>query len=229
MRTALTHARRGFAAAAAVFTGVSVVHLVAELVAPDKLVSNLSQPLLMPALAAVLARGTADRGPLVRGVLLALGFSWLGDTLPRFLSGDAAFLSMVGAFLLAQFAYIRAFAPDRQRAAMARNRWLLLPYLAAFAALVLWCAQGAGGMVVPIVIYGAALTLMAVLATGVSRTAGVGGAVFMLSDALIALRAFAGVDLPAHGFWVMFTYLLGQGLIVAAVIERSCDASLEQV
>ena len=82
------------------------------------------------------------------------------------------------------------------------------------------CRDGAGALLVPVVVYGVALTAMAVLATGMGRAAGVGGAVFMLSDSLIALRAFADVDLPAHSFWVMLTYVVGQALLVAAVIAR---------
>ena len=51
---------------------------------------------------------------------------------------------------------------------------------------------------------------------------GAGGAVFMLSDSLIALDAFADLALPGHGFWVMLTYVLGQVLLVVAVRNQSC-------
>jgi uncharacterized membrane protein YhhN len=61
---------------------------------------------------------------------------------------------------------------------------------------------------------------MAALSTGVSRLAGIGGAVFLVSDALIALHEFAGLDLPRHGFWVMLTYVVGQALIVAGVLDQ---------
>ena len=88
----------------------------------------------------------------------------------------------------------------------------------AFLGLIGWCLPGAGALAPPVIGYGAALTTMALLAPGVSTTAGLGGAIFMVSDGLIALHAFAGVTLPAHDFWVMLTYLVGQGLIVAAVI-----------
>jgi hypothetical protein len=54
----------------------------------------------------------------------------------------------------------------------------------------------------------------------VSRLTGIGGAVFLVSDALIALHEFAGLDLPRQGFWVMLTYIVGQALIVAGVVDR---------
>src|ERR687889_1376452 len=63
------------------------------------------------------------------------------------------------------------------------------------------------------------LTTMAVLSTGLGRLAGVGGAIFMASDAMIALRAFTPwYQPPVSGFWVMLTYIVGQALLAAAVL-----------
>jgi hypothetical protein len=69
---------------------------------------------------------------------------------------------------------------------------------------------------------------MAVLATGLGWVAGIGGALFFLSDSFIALRAFADVTLPAHGFWVMLTYILGQTLLVLAVVRVADGAVLSR-
>ncbi|SEB51403.1 Uncharacterized membrane protein YhhN [Nocardioides exalbidus] len=204
----------------AVLVALTVVHLGAQLAAPDGAVASLTQPLLMPALAAVLVAGTAAPRPLlVRLTLVALFFSWLGDTVPRFLEGDAAFGSMVGCFLLAQVAYVLAFRPLRAQAPGARPPLGLL-YLVAYLVLMRLCYDDAGSQTIPIAVYGAAITAMAALATGLGRVGGIGGAVFMLSDALIALHAFAGVDLPAHAFWVMLTYVVGQTMLVFAVRSR---------
>ena len=212
-------------ASRAVLVVVTVVHLVAQLGAPGGAVTELTQPLLMPALAAVLVTATAAPRPvLVRIVLVALFFSWLGDTLPRLVGDDAGFLVMVGCFLLAQVAYVVAFWPFRVDSLVSRPL-LVVPYVGALVALVVLCRDGAGALLVPVVVYGVALTAMAVLATGMGRVAGVGGAVFMLSDSLIALRAFADVDLPVHSFWVMLTYVAGQALLVAAVRARAADTA----
>ena len=103
---------------------------------------------------------------------------------------------------------------------------LVLPWgQLALVVLVALCREGAGDLLVPVVVYGVALAAMAVLATGLGPVAGVGGAVFMLSDSLIALRAFADVELPAHSFWVMLTYVAGQALLVAAVRARAADTA----
>lgn len=200
----------------AVVTGV---HLIAQLVDADR-TSDLTQVLLMPLVAAVLVIGTtAPRGRLATWVLVALFFSWLGDTAPRFAEGDVAFLLMVGFFLVAQVFYIVAFWPFRGHSILRRPIWLV-PYAVALVVLIVWCREGAGTMLVPVVVYGLALTTMAVLATGLGRLAGVGGAIFMLSDSLIALGAFTDLELPAGGFWVMLTYVVGQLLLVLAVIRH---------
>lgn len=205
----------------AVLVLLTLVHLAAQLVAPDGTVASVTQPLLMPSLAVVLLAGTeAPRPPMVRVVLVALFFSWLGDTVPRFLDGDAAFGAMLGCFLLAQVAYVVAFRRPRRQPLPTRPA-LTVPYLVAYGVLVAACFDGAGPLIVPVMVYGGALVTMAILATGLGRVAGIGGAVFMLSDSLIALHAFAGLDLPAHSFWVMLTYVVGQALLVVAVRERA--------
>ncbi|WP_345206425.1 lysoplasmalogenase [Fodinibacter luteus] len=205
----------------AALLAVTGVHLLAQLTGSDT-VAAVTQVLLMPLLAGALWLETeTPRGRLVTLTLLALGLSWLGDTAPRLASGDAGFLLMVGFFLLAQVAYIAAFLPYRARSVLHRRRPLLLAYVAAVAALVAACAGGADALLGPVLVYGACLGTMAVLATGVNLPTAVGGALFLVSDGLIALEAFAeGVDLPAHGFWVMSTYVAAQLLIVAGVLRE---------
>ena len=202
-----------------VFVAVAVVQLAAQAADADT-VARVSQWALMPALAGVVVTATRwPRGHLVAWVLVALGFSWLGDTLPAFVGEDASFLVMVAFFLIAQVAYIVAFAPEARRSILHRRPVLLVPYAVALVALVGVCAPGADGMLVPVAVYGGCLAAMAVLSTGLGRLAGVGGAVFLVSDALIALDAFVpSWHLTGQDFWVMLTYVLGQGLIAAAVV-----------
>lgn len=214
-------ARAGLAALA----GVTVVHLGALLGDPDGIVANVTQDLLMPLLAwSLVAATSSPRSRLVRLALVALGFSWLGDAAPDLAPEGAAFLVMVGFFLLAQACYIAAFLP-RRRESVAARPIAVLPYAAAFVALIAFTREGAGSLLLPVIVYGLALTTMAVLATGLGRLAGLGGLVFMVSDALIAVQAFTEHELPAHGFWVMLTYVVGQTLIVVAVIRREAQGT----
>lgn len=206
----------------AVLVVLVLVHLVAQLAGAGVL-EQVSQWTLMPALAAVVLTATRwPRGHLVTWVLVALGFSWLGDLVPSLVGDGAAFLVMVGFFLLAQVAYVVAFAPAVRRSVVHRRPLLVLPYAAVLAALVAACAPGAGSLLVPVCVYGGMLTAMAILSTGLGRVAAVGGAVFLATDALIALEQFVPAwDLAGQGFWVMLTYTVGQGLLAAAVVRRS--------
>lgn len=204
-----------------VFLALSTVHLVWQLTG-QATYASVSQWLLMPALAAFLlvrTRGTA-RSRLVGLTLVALGFSWLGDTAPDLATGDTAFLVMVGFFLVAQVVYLVAFWPHRTQSVLHHRRGLLTPYLAAIATLVAACAPHAGVLLVPVLTYGLLLGAMAVLATGVNPLAWVGGALFLVSDGLIAMEAFAPWwELPLQGFWVMLTYVAAQLLLVLGAVR----------
>lgn len=217
-------AARIWAAAAVVLV---LVHLTAEATGAQDL-STVSQWTLMPALAAVVL--TATRRPRRRSVtwvLVALGFSWLGDMVPSLVADEMSFLVMVGFFLLAQVAYVVAFAPSVRRSVLHRRQFLVLPYAAVLVTLVALCAPHAGSLLVPVCVYGVVLTAMAVLATGLGPVAALGGAVFLVSDALIALEAFVPWwDVAGQGFWVMLTYTVGQGLLATAVVRR--DAAVDR-
>lgn len=219
---------RRIAVAAGAFALVSLVHLAAQLVdagfgdagfVDAGAVANVSQWLIVPLLAAALTAATPPpRTRLVRLVLLALAFSWLGDTAPDAFVGDTAFLVMVGCFLCAQVAYIAAFLPYRDRSLLRRPA--VACYVLAVLLLVVACAPGAGALLVPALVYGLCLGAMAVLSTGLGPVAGAGGALFLLSDAMIALGAFADwFTPPAEGFWVMATYIAGQALLVSGTLR----------
>lgn len=233
---------------AAVLVTVTAVHLAAQGLSavPDvaeraEVVSSGTQVLLMPLLAWVLlAAAPRPYGRLVGLVAVALGFSWLGDALPRF-AADAplvdaigvrghpvdGFLLMVLGFLGAQTAYCVAFWPWRERSALRRP----LPVAVAAVALVVLLAlsaESAGWLVVPVAAYAVLLVGMALLAPGVDRLAGWGGLVFVVSDAMIGLRAFDVLPVPdtaladaVGGVAVMTTYVAGQALLVAGVLRRA--------
>ncbi|GAA3820480.1 lysoplasmalogenase [Cellulomonas soli] len=205
---------------AACYVLVVLGHLGAQLGGAERL-ADATQWLLMPLLAAaVLAATRWPRGRQVTASVVALGLSFLGDSAPDLVdpSGDAPFLVMVGFFLAAQVAYVVAFAPGVRRSVLYRPA-AALPYLGALAVLVGVVAPHAGALLVPVAVYAGVLTAMAVLATGLGRWGALGGAVFLVSDSLIALRAFVpGLDLPLGGFLVMSTYCLGQALLAVAVV-----------
>lgn len=208
---------------AAAYGALVVTHLIAQLSDAIQL-ADITQWVAMPLLAAAFlaARPSTTTG-LTRFVLLALFFSWLGDALPDFFSGDTAFLVMVGSFLFAQIAYIAAFLPWRRTSYLGSP--MLILYIAAIGLLVYLCAPNPGGLLVPVLIYGVALGTMAVLASGLNLLTTIGGALFLVSDGLIAIGAFASdIDTPHASFWIMLTYLVGQALLAYGVLRKVPNA-----
>lgn len=211
-------------AALTVLAVIGSIHLLAQLLG-SALVADITQVLLMPLLAAALWKGAGPpRGFLVRLTLLALGLSWLGDTIPRFLDGEPGFLGMLGSFLGAQVVYSIAFRPRWRRSLLVRPL-AVLPYLLVAAAVVVLSDPGAGALLPAVIVYAGVLCTMALLATGLGKLGGLGGAMFVVSDSLIALDAFGTLTLPAHSVWVMATYLAAQVMLVLAVRGRTPPAA----
>lgn len=167
-------------------------------------------------------RGAGD--PRQRWLLGGLAMSWLGDV--ALLWPERGFLPGLVSFLLAHVCYLVAFTRG--------TRWLAWPLAAAayatVAALVL--ARLWPGVPValrgPVLVYVMALAAMAAQAAGqwhmqrasaqahLALRAAVGGALFMLSDALLATNRFAA-PLAAASFWVLASYWCAQGLIAASL------------
>ncbi|MCE1180022.1 MAG: lysoplasmalogenase [Micrococcales bacterium] len=204
----------------AAYALLALVHLVAIVLGADALAS-VTQVLLMPVLAiAFLAERPSPGRP--RALFLAgLFFSWVGDSLPRVTPESVDFVAMLGGFLLAQLAYIAAFWPARGGSVARRSPLLVLPYIGYAAALIALCAKGAGALWPAVVVYGAVLATMAVLATGVGMLGTLGGILFMLSDSLIALGTFVPAsDFPGRSVVIMATYAAAQALLALGVLRR---------
>ena len=106
-----------------------------------------------------------------------------------------------------------------------RTRAPRMPFMTLVSLVLVWlCADEAGALLAPVVVYGVALATMAVLSTGLGRLGGLGGAIFLLSDSLIAIGAFTDIDIPGRGFWVMLTYVVGQALLSLAVVRTTEDS-----
>ncbi|MFE9811168.1 lysoplasmalogenase [Streptomyces sp. NPDC005227] len=169
----------------------------------------IAKPLLMPLLAAYAAvRG----GPRLLVAALLLG--WAGD-LALLSDADAAFLAGMASFAAGHVCYLVLF----QRTARARGPWLPGAYAVVLAVLVvlLWPGLPAG-LRVPVTGYSLLLTAMAYGATRLGPVAGLGGALFMLSDTLIATGVADRPQPPNPAFWIMLTYAAAQFLLVRGVL-----------
>lgn len=174
--------------------GVPVAHLVAK-------------PLLMPLLAGYAA---ARRAP--RLLIAALLFGWGGDTFLLF-DADAAFLIGMGSFAAGHVCYLWLFGRARSSLPVGV---VYAAVLVTFVAL-LWSGLPAD-MRIPIAGYSLLLTVMAYRATTLGSYAAVGGALFLLSDALIATGIADWPQLPAPDFWVMLTYIAAQFLLTVGAL-----------
>jgi uncharacterized membrane protein YhhN len=173
------------------------------------------KPLLMPLLAAyVLAR----RGP--RLLLAALLLGWGGDTLLLF-DADLAFLAGMGSFAAGHVCYLVLFKRygDRARHRGPAGAALVAAYALALAVTValLWPDLPAD-MRGPVAGYSLLLTAMALGATALGPAAAAGGALFLLSDTLIATGVAEWPQLPRPDFAVMLTYILAQSLLARGVL-----------
>jgi uncharacterized membrane protein YhhN len=158
-------------------------------------------------------------------LLAGLAWSWLGDV--ALMWPQQGFLPGLVSFLLAHLCYLVAFRRGG-------TPWLAWP------AGALACAVLAGGVLSflwsgvpaplrgPVVVYVLALATMAAqaagqwhrrrgtAAAGLAGRAALGGALFMLSDSLLATDRFAQ-PLPAASLWVLSSYWLAQGLIAGSM------------
>ncbi|MGX1671709.1 lysoplasmalogenase [Streptomyces sp. NPDC055400] len=205
----------------AAFAVAAAVDLIALLAGTD-LVHTVAKPLLMPLLAAsVVVRG----GP--RLLTAALLFGWGGDLLLLF-DADAAFLAGMGSFAAGHVCYLVLF--KRAGTPRARGGLLAAAYgLALVTTVALLWRDLPADMRGPVAGYSLLLTAMAYGSSRMGRTAGWGGALFLLSDTLIATGVADWPQLPRPDFWVMLTYVAAQYLLARGVLGRPLDARATRV
>ncbi|MGW6027264.1 lysoplasmalogenase [Streptomyces sp. NPDC055099] len=179
------------------------------------------KPLLMPLLAAYVV---TVKGP--RLLTVALLFGWGGDTLLLF-DADAAFLAGMGSFAAGHVCYLILFKRHgfarhgftRRGTSRARGACLVAAYATALVVTValLW-PDLPPDMRGPVAGYSLLLTAMAFGATRLGLTAAAGGALFLLSDTLIATGVAEWPQAPRPDFWIMLTYIAAQFLLVRGVL-----------
>jgi uncharacterized membrane protein YhhN len=164
----------------------------------------------------------ADQPTVKRWVIVGLVLSLVGDV--ALLWPKQGFLPGLVSFLLAHLAYLWAFTRVQRFAAW----W---PAFVAYAAVagsilaLLWPGVPAP-LRIPVVAYVLCLASMAAQAAvlwraGVPRGAvlAVGGALFVLSDALLATNKFMA-PLPAANLWILASYWAAQWCIASWLAPR---------
>jgi uncharacterized membrane protein YhhN len=196
------------------FGVVALVHLVLNGAGADPW-NSMTKCLLAPLL---LGWVVQQRGP--RLLVVALVLCFLGDL---FLELDDLFIVGMAAFTIAHIAFITFFV---QRGAIDRLRarpGVLAVYVVAAIALVAWCWGGLeDGLKAPTAVYAALLVGTAVTSWSTDRRAGVGGALFLVSDGIIALGEAGRIDADAAvtGLAIMALYLAAIFLLATVIVAR---------
>jgi uncharacterized membrane protein YhhN len=201
--------RRALLAVFALTAAVDLISLAVGL-APGH---TVAKPLLMPLLAAYCVASGAPR-LLVAALLCGWGGDvlLLSDTDPAFLAGMASF----AAGHLCYLALFQAYGSPRARAG------LLAPaYATALVGTVvaLWPDLPAG-LRLPVAGYSVLLTTTACAsAVRFGALTGLGGALFLLSDTLIATGVADWPQLPRPELWIMLTYVAAQFLLASGTLR----------
>ncbi|WP_341887901.1 lysoplasmalogenase, partial [Variovorax sp. YR752] len=178
------------------------------------------------------ARRGADEPAARRWILAGLVLSLVGDV--ALLWPKQGFLPGLIAFLFAHLAYIVAFH-GRVRFAARWQPFATYALIASLVLAVLWPGVPAT-LRLPVLLYVVCLASMAAQAAVVwlalRGTAGerlawsgaIGGALFLLSDALLAVNRFAA-PLPAASLLVLGSYWAAQWCIAGSLRERAPAAT----
>ncbi|MET9540724.1 lysoplasmalogenase [Streptomyces sp. NPDC006553] len=199
---------RGLSHALLTAFGLATAVDLISLLAGAELGHQIAKPLLMPLLAAyAVTRGAP------KSLTAALLLGWGGDV---FLLSDAdwAFLVGMGSFAAGHVCYLVLFGRRRTSPALGAL------YAAALVGtvLLLWPDLPAE-LRIPVAGYSLLLTAMAYRSSALGLLAGLGGALFLLSDTLIATGVAEWPQLPAPDFWVMLTYIAAQYLLTAGALR----------
>ncbi|MCQ6257320.1 lysoplasmalogenase [Pseudomonas sp. Q11] len=160
-----------------------------------------------------------------RWISLGLIFSVAGDVLLAW-PGDL-FVFGLGAFLLAHLAYLKAYLSDCRRPALLSLALALALGLGA-TLLGILISSGLGPLLVPVIVYGLAISAMlwralARLGTEVPERsawlAAAGALAFVFSDSLIGINRFVA---PFHAapYLIIVSYWLGQWGITASAFPQ---------
>lgn len=193
----------------------------------------IAKPMTTVLLIVHAAQRGADEPRARRWILTGLVLSLVGDV--ALLWPKEGFLPGLIAFLLAHLAYIAAFH-GRVRFGSRWQPFAVYTLIAALVLAALWPGVPSA-LRIPVLLYVACLGSMAAQAAVVwlaargtaneslARSGAIGGALFMLSDALLATNKFA-TPLPLAPLLVLGSYWAAQWCIVSSLCKRTPATSL---
>ena len=184
------------------------------------------KPLATLCVIAWAALGRSDDALVRRWILVGLAFSLVGDV--ALLWPVQGFLAGLVAFLLGHLSYLVALT-RRRRFLASRPAFGVWAIVAASVLAGLWAGVPAE-LRAPVLVYVCALAAMAAQATSVWlarrgqadavrwRMVAIGGALFVLSDAILATDKFVG-GVPMPTLWNLSIYWVAQWFIARAAVD----------
>jgi uncharacterized membrane protein YhhN len=169
-------------------------------------------------------RGIKNR--LITVFIAAQFFSWCGDLLLMNTVTPVFFLYGLGAFLLAQLLYSFFFFRVMQKEKIKFSYLLFFPVLIYYSVLISWLAPQLGALKTPVVIYGAIISTMLLLALHMlympavrsGRLFMLGALLFVASDSALAINKFSN-PFPSAGLIIMITYGLAQFFLTTGALQ----------
>jgi len=210
-----------------IFLLVSITDIIA-IINDNSLWQTISNPIIIPALAAFYIAGSKSRNKLY---ILALIFSFLGDVL--LLDKSNLFLFGIAAFLITQLLYIAIFSKGLANSSLGKKIGALFPFSLFFILLIRILKPGLNDFLIPVIIYGLAISLFGsvsllrylVKKNGTSMVLLIGAILFILSDSMIALNKFHEPR-AYYSVSIMLTYILAQYLISAYMLKSEKNRRL---
>ncbi len=197
------------------FGVVAVVHLVLNGTDASPW-DSITKCLLAPLLAAWVIE---QKGP--RAVVIALILCFLGDLFLEL--GDRMFVVGMAAFAGAHITFIRFFIARGAINQLRRRPPVLIVYVVAAVGLVAYAWSGLEVGLRPVIpIYAALLVGTAATSVATDLRAGIGGALFLISDGIIALGQADRInnDAAATGLAIMTFYLLSIYFLATGILAR---------
>lgn len=197
-----------------IFLVVSIVDVTAILF-ENALWQTISKPLIIPALMACYMAASKSRSILY---LIALFFSFVGDVL--LMDKNNLFIYGIASFLLTQLLYVLIISKKLRKTDGRTLLTGMIPFLIFFLTLMSVLKPGLGEFLIPVVVYGLAISVFGVASflnylqhkDKPAIHLLTGALLFIASDSMIALNKFYA-EKSFYGPAIMITYILAQFLI----------------
>ena len=170
---------------------------------------------------------------LKKWIIPALAFSWVGDVLLMFESGNSNFFIFgLMAFLIAHIFYILFYETVLQLEKFKKNYLLFVPVLIYYVVLIYILSPTLGDLKLPVRIYGVVISYMLIQALQIGKLGNkgaawlmiIGSVLFITSDSILAINKFYK-SFGYAGIAIMLTYGTAQMMITLGAVRYINSAS----